>query len=128
MKQYKWTSIVIVLLMSMTSLTAVAHGGGHFGGYGGHFRGHGGYGIGFYSGFPGPFYFPSYTPYYAYPPPVTVLPAEEPPVYIQQNNGQSSQRLAPNYWYYCRNPDGYYPYVRECPAGWQQVAPQPQAR
>ena len=120
-----WSTLIIMtLLMSMASFTAKAHGGGHFG-YGGHFRGHGGFE--FYSGFPGPFYFPPYYPYYTYSPTVTVIPAE-PPVYIEQNHGQNSQRPAPNYWYYCRNPDGYYPYVRECPTGWQPVAPLPQAR
>ena len=31
----------------------------------------------------------------------------------------------PNYWYYCQDPEGYYPNVDECPDGWQQVAPQP---
>jgi hypothetical protein len=30
-----------------------------------------------------------------------------------------------NYWHYCRNPEGYYPYVKNCPNGWLQVAPQP---
>src|SRR5665811_1104167 len=30
-----------------------------------------------------------------------------------------------NYWYYCQDPEGYYPDVDECPDGWQQVAPQP---
>jgi hypothetical protein len=126
MKPCQLTFMVIVLLMSMASFTAKAHGGGHFG-YGGHFRGHGGYGFEFYSGFPGPFYFPPSYPYYAYPPPVTVIPAE-PPVYIEQNHGQNNQRPVPSYWYYCRNPGGYYPYVRECPAGWQPVAPLPQTR
>lgn len=25
------------------------------------------------------------------------------------------------YWYYCANPQGYYPYVPACPIGWQTV-------
>ena len=32
-----------------------------------------------------------------------------------------------NYWHYCRSAEGYYPYVKECPDGWEQVAPTPQA-
>jgi hypothetical protein len=28
-------------------------------------------------------------------------------------------------WYYCRKPDGYYPYVKACPGGWQTVPAQP---
>ena len=35
------------------------------------------------------------------------------------------QPQASNYWHYCRNPEGYYPYVKNCPEGWLQVAPQP---
>jgi hypothetical protein len=29
------------------------------------------------------------------------------------------------FWYYCQNPQGYYPYVGECPGGWQPVPAQP---
>ena len=29
-------------------------------------------------------------------------------------------------WYYCDNPQGYYPYVQQCPGGWRAVAPTPQ--
>ena len=29
-------------------------------------------------------------------------------------------------WYYCHNPQGYYPYVQQCPSGWQPVAITPQ--
>ena len=29
-------------------------------------------------------------------------------------------------WYYCDNPQGYYPYVRSCTDGWQEVLTQPQ--
>ncbi len=28
-------------------------------------------------------------------------------------------------WYYCEDPEGYYPYVRECPSGWKPVSPAP---
>jgi hypothetical protein len=28
---------------------------------------------------------------------------------------------APQYWYYCANPAGYYPYVAQCVVGWQRV-------
>lgn len=27
------------------------------------------------------------------------------------------------YWYYCRDPEGYYPNVRRCPEGWMRVVP-----
>jgi hypothetical protein len=55
-----------------------------------------------------------------------------PPVYIQQQQPQPQQQAAPqpqiNYWHYCRNPEGYYPYVKKCPDGWLQVAPQPSSQ
>lgn len=96
------------------------YGPGFYGryGYGGY--GFGGYGFGGYGwgGYGYPFYYP---PYYYYPP--TVIVPTTPPVYIQQQ----VQPVQPQtgYWYYCQNPDGYYPYVRNCPGGWLQVAPQP---
>ena len=29
-----------------------------------------------------------------------------------------------SYWYYCENPQGYYPYVKSCPGGWMKVVPE----
>ena len=64
----------------------------------------------------GPVWYPY--PYYA-PPPVVVQPSA-PQTYVQ------SRDTAPaSYWYYCQSAKGYYPYVKECPSGWQRVAPQP---
>ncbi|HZW11594.1 MAG TPA: hypothetical protein VFF81_00190 [Noviherbaspirillum sp.] len=70
-----------------------------------------------------PDYYYPYTYSYSYPP-VVVLPS--PPVYIEQNaapplNGQQGG----NWWYYCPSSRAYYPYVTECPQGWQLVPPQP---
>lgn len=95
------------------------YGPGFYGGYGYGGYGFGGYGMG---GFGYPFYYP---PSYYFPP--TVIVPTTPPVYIQQQQAQPSQPVQPqtNYWYYCQNPDGYYPYVKNCPGGWLQVAPQP---
>jgi len=99
------------------------HGGGHGGHFGGrhHFHGHSRFG--FFIGTPWswPYYDPPYFPYYrsyAYPPAVAV--PLSPPVYVER--GQS------NDWYYCWSPQGYYPYVKECPGGWQGVSPQPSAQ
>ena len=97
-----------------------------FGGYGlGLGLGYGlGYGFGGYGGGYG--YGPPYYPYS----PVVAVPAA-PQVYIQrqdmspQDDRQRSVQLPANYWYYCRAPAGYYPYVNNCPNGWEQVAPQP---
>jgi hypothetical protein len=64
----------------------------------------------------GPVY-PAY-PYYA-PPPVIVQQA--PDVYVQPLPQPETQQ----FWYFCRNPEGYYPYVKQCPNGWQRVVPSP---
>ena len=60
-------------------------------------------------------------PYYAYPP--TVVVREQPPTqYIEQSTPDNAQ----GYWYYCADSKTYYPYVKDCPAGWQKVVPQTQ--
>jgi hypothetical protein len=33
---------------------------------------------------------------------------------------------APQYWYYCQSPNGYYPYVQACSTAWRQVPTAPQ--
>jgi hypothetical protein len=90
-----------------------------------HWHGHGHVGVGVVVD---PFWFgawpyrPYYYPPYYYPPPVVTVPAE-PPVYIERDAGPGPQNSA--YWYYCSRPRGYYPHVKQCPGGWQPVAPQP---
>lgn len=152
MKQITLACLVILLSGSITSTSVWARGGGfggghyggggryggswgsHYGGghYGGWGYGHGGhYGhssFGFFFG--APFY--SY-PYYSYPypypyyyPPAVVTVPVTPPVYIQQSP-PATQQYPNGYWYYCNKPEGYYPYVKECPNGWQQVNPIPPA-
>ena len=103
-------------------------------------RFHGGPRIGVYIGAPllayslyRPYY---YAPYYypAYYPPVVVAPSA-PPTYVEQVPPQQSQAYPQSQpypqsqapaaaWYYCAESQAYYPYVKQCPAGWQQVAPQ----
>jgi hypothetical protein len=53
---------------------------------------------------------------------VVVRPAE-PVTYIEQ--GSSVAPSTESWWYYCDASRGYYPYVKECPTGWQRVAPAP---
>ena len=73
--------------------------------------------------YPYPYPYPSYPYPYYYPPygPSATLP----PVYVEQGNEEAAPPPQSGYWYYCANPPGYYPYVQECPGGWQRVAPQP---
>jgi hypothetical protein len=54
-------------------------------------------------------------PYYYAPAPVYYQPA---PVYIEQYPSAPQ-----SYWYYCAPARAYYPYVGECPGGWQRVVP-----
>jgi hypothetical protein len=51
------------------------------------------------------------------------LPAQ----YIEQGQADTAGGAAPQvaYWYYCRKPEGYYPYIKACPGGWQTVPAQP---
>ena len=97
-----------LLALGVSGVAQAAHGH-RDGGHGGHFAGHSGFhhfdhGGHFHSrvfiggGF-GPYYYPP--PYYYYP------PAYYPP--------RSS--------FYCPSLGAYYPYVQQCPGGWQQVMP-----
>ena len=64
-------------------------------------------------------YLPAYSPYYYYPPGIILAP----PTYLDGSSVPPG--VQPAYWYYCDNPRGYYPNVRECPGGWRQVVPTP---
>ena len=101
--------------------------GGHGAYYGHGYRGHapGGVYLGLALGWP---YWAGYpywgSPYY-YPPygeRVVVVPSE-PSVYVEQPRVESAPGAG--YWYYCAGAGAYYPYVQECPGGWQRVSPRP---
>ena len=65
-----------------------------------------------------PYPYPYIYPYPAYSPPMAV---EQPPLYVES---ESQAPPEPQYWYYCRSAEAYYPYVRECPEGWMEAVPQ----
>lgn len=129
---YCRTSFILLAFTSFNS--AHAHGGGGWGGRGHHGGFHHGWG---YSsiyisgigmgydpyGYPyGPYDYYPYRPY-AYPPVVVTVPTV-PPIYVQQQAVPAVTHERPvGYWYYCAKPSGYYPHIKECPSGWQQVAP-----
>jgi hypothetical protein len=119
--------LVLVGLLVGLLVTSAAPGHAQRGGHGGH----GGHGVppGRHGGHSGPHrghgfhgprvvvpFWPYWNPYWDLyvPPPRVVVPP--PQVYVEP---------APPTWYYCANPPGYYPYVQECPGGWQPVAPPP---
>jgi hypothetical protein len=129
-KHRVWLTLLSGILIASMSNAGVAGGG---------YRGHGGYGwhgnvgVGivvdpfvFAPGYyPRSYYYPPYyySPYY-YPPAVVTVPAE-PPVYIERGEASEPAPPASASWYYCADPQGYYPYVEQCPGGWQAVAPRP---
>ena len=87
-------------------------------------RSHVSVGVGFgYWG--GPFWGPPwwyYPPAYYYPP---VVVQQQPVTYIEQGSSNPPARAESGWWYYCDASKGYYPYVKECPSGWQRVPPAP---
>jgi hypothetical protein len=78
--------------------------------------------VGVFIGAPLGYYWYGPPPYYYYPPPVIVRP--EPQVYIEKAAPVPAPQ-ARSYWHYCTSPQGYYPYVKDCPGGWLQVVPTP---
>jgi hypothetical protein len=150
MKPYSKVVAVLILLLfgaaaGESAMARSGHGGsgrgggyGHSGGYGhggsyGHGYGYGGgvrfgislgiplYALGYYSN---PYYsYPAYAypgPDYGYPGPA-VAPSGG---YVEQGYPQAAPAPRQD-WYYCANANAYYPYVRECPGGWQRVPSQP---
>ncbi len=71
--------------------------------------------FGLYLGLPGPGW---YAPYSYYPPAYY-----SPPVVVQSAPIYAEPRPAPlpSTWYYCADAKAYYPYVKQCPGGWQRV-------
>jgi hypothetical protein len=68
-----------------------------------------------------------------YPPPVYAPPSvtyysSPPQQYIEQAPpAATAQADASQWWYFCAGSRTYYPYVKECPGGWQRVSPTPPA-
>jgi hypothetical protein len=122
MRHSKTTLAVIAVLAASLSVPALAHGNrpGQRSGAAPAARAHFGYPaphrlfargarIGVFVGVPlvaAPLFYPAPRVYYP------------PPVYIEQPPAQP-------YWYFCPEANAYYPYVQQCPGGWQQVLPQP---
>ena len=118
-------------------------GGGHFGG-GAHFGSHfGGFAVRSHPFFvprarvfvgasllAAPFYY--YAPPIVYAPPVYYPPMQ--PGFVPPASGYIEQQPAPSasapdaggpWWYYCAGQKSYYPYVRQCPGGWEKVPAEP---
>ena len=110
-------ALVVLVVGSMSPTTADARGGGH-GGHGSRVGIGVWLGPGWWPGWGWPYYYPSYYPYY---PAEQTIVIQQPEVY-EQPTPQAEQ---PVYWYFCKNPQGYFPYVKQCPSGWMKVVPTP---
>lgn len=106
--------VLILLILAIASSSAFAHGRG-----GG--RVHLGLNFGFPIGFYSPWYY-ALPPAYYYPPAQVVVQPASPPVYVERSD------VVPEglgTWYFCRESNTYYPYVKQCPGGWTRVPAQP---
>jgi hypothetical protein len=144
MKRNMAVAVVIFLLALLASSVAWAGGSFHGRGFSHHGQRHHGHhhsrarvdiiigaplaGSWYYRTHPGYYAQP---PYYAYSYPPAIAMQSSPPVYIERGDQQDEKQdqlqlqQPPAHYYYCTNPQGYYPYVRVCPRGWEQVPAQP---
>lgn len=77
----------------------------------------------------GSFGFPYYYPYRYYYYPYRYYPYYGPYFYTEPySRVEPPVNILPEptyYWYYCKDTQGYYPYVASCPGGWVRVVPTP---
>ena len=75
-------------------------------------------------------YYPYQTTYYPEVMVETIVTPAPTTVYVRQANGTPNPSIQPQTstngsdWYYCHNPDGFYPSIKTCPSGWQRVPAQ----
>lgn len=114
-----WAPALLALTLAAVSASAWSHDRWRHRGHR-----HSDVSVGFVFG--GPFFGPPlwYPPVYAYPPAVVVPPA--PRVYIEREPAVVLRESDPGYWYYCRESNIYYPYVKECAGPWERVPARPQ--
>ena len=121
MRNVIFAAVLLAVAGVFASEPALAHG-----------RSHVSVGVGFGFGYPywgGPWGPWGYYPYPYYGSPTVVL--QQPVTYVEQNPvpqaapAASAPAADSGWWYYCDQSRGYYPYVRECPGGWQRVPPSP---
>ena len=115
-------AILVVVVSAALSGPALANGGWRGGGW------HGGprvsfglhFGVPFYAPY---YYYPAYYPAPVYYPaaPLVVQPSA-PPVYVERGDVVPE---GAGTWYFCRESNAYYPYVKQCPGGWARVPAQP---
>ena len=134
MRSLRFFAVGLAALLTLLVSSAAWSDGGRRGHYRHHGHGHGhsstlslGFAFGGPLWYPGPVFssyaYPYAYPYpYAYSPPIVVSPA--PRVYIEREE-RVARESSPGYWYYCRESETYYPYVKECAQPWERVPAQP---
>jgi hypothetical protein len=111
---------IAILILAAVSAPALAHGGWRHGGprvsFGFNF------GVPFYAPYyyyPAPVYYPTAPVYY---PAAPVVQQAAPPVYVERGDVVPE---GAGTWYFCRESNAYYPYVKQCAGGWTRVPAQP---
>ena len=134
-------SVLIATLAAMPATSFARPGHGHHGHGHHHKHRHGGVRLGVHIGVPLAvgaaafhyghrhhfglsYYAPA--PVYYYPPPAPIIVNPAPVTYIERPAQTAANTNPSGYWYYCEGAKSYYPYVKECPAGWQLVPPTPE--
>jgi hypothetical protein len=116
----------VLTLGLLAGLFVVASGSALAGGGHGHGHAHSRFVLGFNFGVPvySPwYYYPA--PYYYYPPAPAYVQPPAPTQYVERGDVAPEAGPAPATWYFCRESNAYYPYVKQCPGGWQHVPAQP---
>ena len=104
--------LILVLVLALTNGAALAHGRGgarvHFGFH---------FGVPLFHSW---HHYPA--PVYYYPVAPVVVQPPAPPVYVERSDVVPESAGT---WYFCRESNTYYPYVKQCPGGWTRVPAQP---
>jgi hypothetical protein len=105
--------VIAILVLAALSGSALAHGRGGA-------RPHLGFHFGAPLFYPWHYYYPA--PVYYYPAAPVVVSPPAPPVYVERSDVVPE---GAGTWYFCRESNTYYPYVKQCPGGWTRVPAQP---
>ncbi len=125
MKRFMRIVLVLMVACMVNIPSALAERGGHGGRGGravhgehfGHRGGHAEFGVFVGPGLWWPGWWEPYPYYPYYPSPIVIQQPTD--LYVQP----VPQADVPDYWYFCPEPQGYYPYVKQCPKGWMRVVP-----
>ena len=104
-------ALVVLMVNTLPADARGGHGGGRVGF--GLSIGPGWWGPGWWGPYP-------YYPYYPYYPQQQII-VQQPPPEIDVQPAPKAEEA--RYWYFCTDPQGYYPSVKKCPKGWLKVVP-----